>query len=37
MKKYKLVVIKYISHRNIKYSPGNTANNTAIMLYGERW
>ena len=37
IKKYKLPVIKQISHRDVMYSTGNTVNNTVITLYADRW
>ena len=35
-KRFKLPVIKQVSHENEKDSIGNTANNIVIMLYGDR-
>ena len=37
IKKYKLPVIKQISHEDVRYSIGNTVNNIVITLYGDRW
>ena len=34
IKKYKLPVIKQVSHRDVMYSTGNTVNNIVITLYG---
>ena len=36
IKKYKLPVMKHISHRDEKYNIGNTINNILITLYGDR-
>ena len=33
-KSYKLPVIKYINHGNVKYSIRNIVNNTIVTLYG---
>ena len=37
IKKYKLPVIKYISHRDVIYSLRNIDHTTVITLYGDRW
>ena len=36
-KRYKLPVIKLMSHRNEMYSLGNIVNNNVISLCGNRW
>lgn len=36
-KRYKLPIIKYISHRHVVYSTGNRVNNIMITLYSDRW
>ena len=35
IRKYKLVVTN--SHRDVKYSTGNTVNNVLVTTYGVRW
>ena len=36
IKRYKLPVAKYVSHRYEMYSGGNLGNNYVISLYGDR-
>ena len=36
IKRYKLPVIKSISHGEVMYGIGNIVNNIAITLYGDR-
>ena len=37
MKRYKLLAMKQVSHRNEMYSVGNIVNNTVITLCDDRW
>ena len=37
IKRYKLPVIRLISHRDEKYSLENIINKIVITLYGKRW
>ena len=37
IRKYKLPVTKWMSHRCERYSVGNKGNNYVISLYGDRW
>ena len=37
VKRYKLSVIKQISHRNTMHIIGDIISNAAITLYGDRW
>ena len=35
--RYRLSVMEYISHRDERYSIGNTVNCIVIALYDDRW
>ena len=35
--RYRLPVMEQISHRNKRHSISNIVNDTAIVLYGDRW